>query len=132
MEAKAQSPANMVKALSPTIILLFAADNGPADPAAIRRRHHRAEHNRGRREGEGRPMVGGSSGRVRDRRRWWRGGGVGTANNLLSLGSFVVVQLYINQLFEPLRYLGYIFRQVTEAVTDLEKAVVIMKSDYYF
>ena len=77
-------------------------------------------------------MVGGSSGRVRDRRRWWRGGGVGTANNLLSLGSFVVVQLYINQLFEPLRYLGYIFRQVTEAVTDLEKAVVIMKSDYYF
>ena len=56
------------------------------------------------------------------------GGGVGTTNNLLSPGSFVVVQLYINQLFEPLSYLGYIFRQVTEAVTDLEKAVVIMKS----
>ena len=32
--AKAQSPTNMAKVLSPTIILLFAADNGPAAPAA--------------------------------------------------------------------------------------------------
>ena len=34
MEAKAQSPANMAKALLPTIILLFATDNGPVAPAA--------------------------------------------------------------------------------------------------
>ena len=34
MEAKAKSPANMAKALLPTVILLFAADNGHAAPAA--------------------------------------------------------------------------------------------------
>ena len=34
MGAKAQSPTNMAKALLPTIILLFVADNGPAAPAA--------------------------------------------------------------------------------------------------
>jgi len=34
MGTKAQLPTNMAKALSPTIILLFVADNGPAAPAA--------------------------------------------------------------------------------------------------
>jgi ABC-type transport system involved in Fe-S cluster assembly fused permease/ATPase subunit len=46
----------------------------------------------------------------------------------LSPGSFVVVQLYINQLFQPLSYLGYTYRQITEALADLEKAVKTLKS----
>lgn len=46
----------------------------------------------------------------------------------LSPGSFVVVQLYINQLFQPLSYLGYTYRQLTEALADLEKAVKMLKS----
>lgn len=45
-----------------------------------------------------------------------------------SPGSFVVVQLYINQLFQPLSYLGYTYRQITEALADLEKAVKTLKS----
>jgi hypothetical protein len=34
MEAKTQSPSSMAAALSPTVILLIAAANGHADPAA--------------------------------------------------------------------------------------------------
>jgi ABC-type transport system involved in Fe-S cluster assembly fused permease/ATPase subunit len=47
---------------------------------------------------------------------------------LLSPGSFVVVQLYINQLFQPLSFLGFTYRQLTEALTDLEKAVKMLRS----
>jgi len=44
----------------------------------------------------------------------------------LSPGSFVVVQMYINQLFQPLTYISWQYRQVTSAFTDLEKAVVML------
>ena len=37
-------------------------------------------------------------------------------DDLLSAGSFVVVQLYIQQLFQPLSILGFTYRQLTEAL----------------
>ena len=46
----------------------------------------------------------------------------------LSAGSFVVVQLYIQQLFQPLSYLGFTYRQITQAFTDLEKAIACLQS----
>ncbi|KAL7537825.1 hypothetical protein ACHAXR_008106 [Thalassiosira sp. AJA248-18] len=52
----------------------------------------------------------------------------GTGDDLLSPGSFVVVQLYIQQLFQPLSFLGFTYRQLTEALTDLEKAVKMLRS----
>lgn len=54
--------------------------------------------------------------------------GTGEGNELLSPGSFVVVQLYIQQLFQPLTQLGFTYRQLSEALTDLEKAVKMLKS----
>ena len=57
------------------------------------------------------------------------GGGAGGEGDLLSPGSFVVVQLYINQLFQPLSFLGFTYRQLTEALTDLEKAVKMLRSE---
>jgi ABC-type transport system involved in Fe-S cluster assembly fused permease/ATPase subunit len=54
-------------------------------------------------------------------------GGNGDSSDTLSPGSFVVVQLYIQQLFTPLSYLGFTYRQITEAFTDLEKAVKCLK-----
>jgi len=52
----------------------------------------------------------------------------GGDESLLSPGSFVVVQLYIQQLFQPLSFLGFTYRQLTEAFTDLEKAVKMLRS----
>ncbi|EED95198.1 ABC transporter [Thalassiosira pseudonana CCMP1335] len=56
------------------------------------------------------------------------GVGGNAADGTLSTGSFVVVQLYIQQLFQPLSYLGFTYRQITEAFTDLEKAVKCLRS----
>ena len=56
------------------------------------------------------------------------GGGDGDGGDVLSPGSFVIVQLYIQQLFQPLSFLGYTYRQLTEALTDLEKAVAMLRS----
>ena len=44
----------------------------------------------------------------------------------LSAGSFVVIQIYIDQLFTPLTQLGWQYRMITQAFTDLEKAVTML------
>lgn len=55
-------------------------------------------------------------------------GAGGGGGDFLSAGSFVVVQLYIQQLFTPLSILGFMYRQLSEALTDLEKAIDVLKS----
>eukprot|EP00566_Odontella_aurita_P007131 CAMPEP_0113528560 /NCGR_PEP_ID=MMETSP0015_2-20120614/1912_1 /TAXON_ID=2838 /ORGANISM="Odontella" /LENGTH=734 /DNA_ID=CAMNT_0000427105 /DNA_START=209 /DNA_END=2413 /DNA_ORIENTATION=+ /assembly_acc=CAM_ASM_000160 len=45
----------------------------------------------------------------------------------LSAGSFVAVQLYIDQLFQPLMWLGMTYRMLTQAFTDLEKTVTMLQ-----
>ncbi len=52
----------------------------------------------------------------------------GDENARLSPGSFVIVQLYIQRLFNPLSVLGFIYRQITDAFTDIEKAVKMLKT----
>ncbi|KAL7530023.1 hypothetical protein ACHAWF_003215, partial [Thalassiosira exigua] len=47
----------------------------------------------------------------------------------MSPGSFVVVQLYIQQLFQPLSVLGFTYRKLSEALTDLEKAIAMLRSE---
>jgi ABC-type multidrug transport system fused ATPase/permease subunit len=53
----------------------------------------------------------------------------GDENARLSPGSFIVVQLYIQRLFNPLSVLGFIIRQITDAFTDLEKSVQMLKTE---
>jgi len=55
--------------------------------------------------------------------------GYATVYNGLSAGSFVAVQLYINQLFQPLTYLGMTYRVLTVAFTDMEKVVIMLKRE---
>lgn len=52
----------------------------------------------------------------------------GDGNARISPGSFVIVQLYIQRLFNPLSVLGFIYRQITDAFTDLEKAVKMLRT----
>ena len=53
----------------------------------------------------------------------------GDANARLSPGSFVIVQMYIQRLFNPLSVLGFMYRQITDAFTDLEKAVQMLQTE---
>ena len=48
------------------------------------------------------------------------------ANPPLSPGSFVVVNMYIDQLFQPLSALAVTYRNLIQAFTDLEKAVTML------
>lgn len=52
--------------------------------------------------------------------------GYGPNEETLSPGSFVVIQMYIDQLFNPLSQLGWQYRMITQAFTDLEKAVTML------
>lgn len=52
--------------------------------------------------------------------------GYGPDEKTLSPGSFVVIQMYIDQLFNPLSQLGWQYRMITQAFTDLEKAVTML------
>mmetsp|Transcript_2618 Transcript_2618/g.3815 ORF Transcript_2618/g.3815 Transcript_2618/m.3815 type:complete len:517 (-) Transcript_2618:864-2414(-) len=54
------------------------------------------------------------------------GYGEDVESNKLSAGSFVIIQMYIVQLFQPLTQLGWQYRMITQAFTDLEKAVTML------
>lgn len=46
----------------------------------------------------------------------------------ISPGSFIAIQIYIDQLFQPLAMLGYTYRVLTQGMTDLEKTVIMLNS----
>jgi ABC-type transport system involved in Fe-S cluster assembly fused permease/ATPase subunit len=50
------------------------------------------------------------------------------SGEMLSPGTFVIVQMYIQQLFQPLTQLGWQYRMITRAVTDLEKAAHMLNT----
>lgn len=44
----------------------------------------------------------------------------------MTAGTFVIVQMYIDQLFQPLTQLGWQYRMITQSFTDLEKAATML------
>ncbi len=55
--------------------------------------------------------------------------GIASTGEMLSPGTFVIVQMYIQQLFQPLTQLGWQYRMITQAVTDLEKAAKMLNRE---
>jgi ATP-binding cassette subfamily B protein len=47
----------------------------------------------------------------------------------LSIGSFVVVNTYLIQLFLPLNFLGYIYREIRQSVADMERMFSLLTED---
>ena len=47
--------------------------------------------------------------------------GNGIHSGALSIGSFVVVNTYLIQLYLPLNYLGYIYREIRQSLADMER-----------
>lgn len=53
---------------------------------------------------------------------------VSSAAGNLTPGGFVLVNLYIMQLFQPLAFLGSTYRMITRAATDLEKCLILYET----
>ena len=47
----------------------------------------------------------------------------------LSIGSFVVVNTYLIQLYLPLNFLGYIYREIRQSIADMERMFSLLTED---
>ena len=46
--------------------------------------------------------------------------GLGVVDKSMTIGEFVMVNMYIIQLYMPLNFLGFVYRQIKESLTDIE------------
>ena len=46
--------------------------------------------------------------------------GLGVVEKRMTIGEFVMVNMYIIQLYMPLNFLGFVYRQIKESLTDIE------------
>ena len=52
-----------------------------------------------------------------------------TARGEMSVGDFVMIQLFITQLFRPLSNLGGNYRQLMQSMADMEKMIELLRTD---
>ncbi|WP_448206054.1 ABCB family ABC transporter ATP-binding protein/permease [Azospirillum sp. sgz302134] len=53
----------------------------------------------------------------------------GIVNGTMTLGDFVLVNTYLLQLYQPLNFFGVVYREIKQALTDLESMVKLLSVD---
>ena len=56
-------------------------------------------------------------------------GAKGVANGTMSVGDFVLVVVYLIQLYMPLNFLGFVYRQIRQSLTDMDDMFSMMEID---
>ena len=52
--------------------------------------------------------------------------GQGIVNDDLSLGAFVMANTYLMQLYQPLNFFGFVYREIKQALIDIEKMFLLL------
>ena len=52
--------------------------------------------------------------------------GVGIVNHTMTLGDFVLVNTYLVQLYQPLNFFGFVYREIKQSLIDMERMFELM------
>ena len=52
---------------------------------------------------------------------------VNVQKNLLTVGDFIIINTYLLQLYQPLNFLGSVYREIRQSIVDMENMFSLLK-----
>ena len=53
--------------------------------------------------------------------------GIAVKKNILTVGDFIIINTYLLQLYQPLNFLGSVYREIKQSIIDMENMFNLLK-----